>query len=304
MKRTFIVVNASSGGGNDEALAGRLGALFESAGMRAEVLFARGEEISSKVRAAKSQDAELIVAGGGDGTVSAVAGELVGSEVKLGVLPLGTLNHFAKDLGLPLELESAVQAIVSGRSMRVDVGEVNGRVFINNSSLGLYADIVHHREQQQSRLGRGKWPALAWASMSALRRYPFLNVRLCFRGEEHLRRTPFVFIGNNEYQMEGFALGERKSLTQGQLSLYVAQRPGRWRLVQLAMRALMGGLKQARDFDVILGSEIVIESHHRRLRVAADGEIAMMDTPLRYRIRPASLMVVGAAPSPAAALGD
>ncbi len=278
------------------ALVSRLRALFESAAMPAEILVARGGEISSKVSAAIAQHADLIVAGGGDGTISAVAGALVGSEIGLGVLPLGTLNHFAKDLGLPLDLEAAVQAIASGRSMRVDVGDVNGRVFINNSSLGLYADIVHHREKQQRRLGRGKWPALVWASVSALRRYPFLNVRLCVKDEEHLRRTPFVFIGNNEYQMQGFALGERKSLAEGHLSLYVAQRPGRWRLVQLAMRALVGRLKQARDFDIILGSEIVIESHHRGLRVATDGEIAIMSPPLHYRIRPASLIVVGAAP--------
>ena len=296
MKRTVVVLNAASGAGSDEALASRVGALFERAGLPAEILLARGAEISSKVSAAVDQGAELIVAGGGDGTVSAVAGALVGTEIGLGVLPLGTLNHFAKDLGLPLDLESAIQAIATGRSMRIDVGEVNGRVFINNSSLGLYADIVRHREQQQHRLGLGKWPALVWASVSALRRYPFLSVRLGVKGEHHLRRTPFVFIGNNEYQMEGFALGERKSLAEGHLSLYVAQRPGRWRLVQLAMRALVGRLKQARDFDIILGSEIVIDSRHRRLLVATDGEITSMSPPLNYRIRQASLVVVGAAP--------
>jgi diacylglycerol kinase family enzyme len=295
MKRTFVVVNAASGGGSGEALASRLSALFESAGMSAEILLASGADISSKVSAAIAQNADLIVAGGGDGTISAVASALVDTDIELGVLPLGTLNHFAKDLGLPLDLDSAVAAIASGRSIRVDVGEVNGHVFINNSSLGLYADIVHHREQQQRRLGRGKWPALAWASVAALRRYPFLNVSVTLESKEYLRRTPFVFIGNNEYEMEGFALGERKTLDKGQLSFYIAQRPGRWRLVQLAMRALVGRLKQARDFDVILGREFVVKSRHRRLRVALDGEIAMMSPPLRYRIRPASLIVVGTA---------
>lgn len=295
MKRIFVVINKESGGGMDAALEGRVRAAAKNAGLQAEFVFASGADFSSKVAAAVDQGADLVIAGGGDGTISAAAGALVGTGIGLGVLPLGTLNHFAKDLGLPLDLASAFQAIASGRSRRVDVGEVNGRNFINNSSLGLYADIVRHRELQQRRLGRGKWVAMVWAGVSALRRYPFLNVRLCTKDEERLRRTPFVFIGNNEYRMDGFALGERTSLSKGQLSVYVAQRPGRWRLVQLAMRALVGRLKQARDFDIMLGPDFVVESRHRHLRVAADGEIALMRPPLRYRVRPASLIVVGAA---------
>src|SRR5205823_8463154 len=116
-----------------------------------------------------------------------------------GVLPLGTLNHFAKDLGIPLELPDAVRNLVSGQPMAVDVGEVNGRIFLNNSGLGLYPDIVHDREKQQRRLGRGKWPAAVWAALAALRRFPFLSMRVTADGQRLARRTPFVFIGNNAY---------------------------------------------------------------------------------------------------------
>ncbi|MEO8924006.1 MAG: diacylglycerol kinase family protein [Caldimonas sp.] len=293
MKRIVVVVNEGSGHGNDEALAERVRGLFQAAGAAVEVILARGSEVGARAERAVAQQADVVVAGGGDGTVSAVAAVLAGSETALGVLPLGTLNHFAKDLGLPLALDEAVASIVAGRTSHIDVGEVNGRVFINNSSLGLYPDIVRERERQQRRIGRGKWPALVWAGVSALRRYPFLNVRIFALGREHLRRTPFVFIGNNEYRMEGFAIGERNGLAGGCLSLYTAQRPGRLRLVQLAIRALVGRLRQARDFDIVLAAEIIVESRHHRLRVASDGEVTYMTPPLRYRIRPASLIVIG-----------
>jgi len=288
-----VIVNAGSGGGNDAALVDRLADHFKSAGLHAEIELAHGgDEITAAVGNAVARRPRLIVAGGGDGTVSTVAATLVDTGIVFGVLPLGTLNHFAKDLGIPLELDGAVAVLAHGEAAPVDVGEVNGRIFVNNSGLGLYPDIVHDRERQQKRLGPGKWPAFAWAMLAALRRYPFLGVTLVIDGKEVLRRTPFVFIGNNEYRMEGFAIGERSGMEDGLLSLYVAQRPGRWRLFQLAIRALTGRLRQARDFDAILATEIVVQSKKKRLRVAADGEVTVMTPPLHYRVRPASLIVM------------
>jgi diacylglycerol kinase family enzyme len=288
-----VIVNAGSGGGNDQALVDRLAGHFQAAGLHAEVELAHGgDEIAAAVGNAIARRPRLIVAGGGDGTVSTIAAKLVDTGLVFGVLPLGTLNHFAKDLGIPLDLADAVAVLARGQAAPVDVGEVNGRIFVNNSGLGLYPDIVHDRERQQKRLGRGKWPAFAWAMLAALRRYPFLGVTLVVDGKEVLRRTPFVFIGNNEYLMEGFAIGERSGMEDGLLSLYVAQRPGRWRLLQLALRALTGKLRQARDFDAILATDIVVQSKKKRLRVATDGEVTVMTPPLHYRIRPASLIVM------------
>jgi diacylglycerol kinase family enzyme len=299
----IVIVNADSGAGNDAALVDRLAQLFAAAGLSAEIVRAKsGDALAGAVAAAVAKRPRMVVAGGGDGTVSTVAAALVDGEIALGVLPLGTLNHFARDLGIPLDLAGAVAVLAHGRIGRVDVGEVNGRVFVNNSSLGLYPDIVRDRERQQKRLGRGKWPALLWASLAALRRYSFLTVSLQVDGKEALRRTPFVFIGNNRYLMEGFAIGERAGLTDGRLSLYVAQRPGRWRLLLLAIRALVGRLRQARDFDAMLATEIVIRNPRAQLRVATDGEVTAMAPPLNYRVRAASLPVMlpreSAAPMP------
>jgi diacylglycerol kinase family enzyme len=172
------------------------------------------------------------------------------------------------------------------------VGEVNGRVFINNSSLGLYPEIVRDREQRQRRLGHGKWRALFEASIAAARRYPVLKVHVDADGQTLVRRTPFVFIGNNEYTMEGFEIGARPALDRGTLSLYLTQRMGRFGLLQLAVMALFKRLQQARDFDVLALKEFTVRTRHAQLRVATDGEVTRMETPLHYRVRPGALRVI------------
>jgi diacylglycerol kinase family enzyme len=293
MKPATVIINGSAGNGHDDDAARELKQMFADAGLDAAVVVANsGEEMIAAARRALADRPGMVVAGGGDGTINAVASVMVDSGVPFGVLPLGTLNHFAKDLGMPLEREEAVRALAGGRPIQVDVGEVNGRIFLNNSGLGLYPDIVHDREKQQRRLGRGKWVAAFWATVSALRRYPFLSIRLDVDGQRLARRTPFVFIGNNEYKMQGLAIGARECLDGGKLSLYVAQRPGRLGLLRFALRALRGKLGLARDFDVLLADEMEIETHHRRLRVATDGEVTVMQTPLRYRVRPGALTVI------------
>jgi diacylglycerol kinase family enzyme len=175
--------------------------------------------------------------------------------------------------------------------MTVDVGEVNGHVFINNSSLGLYPSIVRVREKRQQ-LGWGKWPAYIWAALAVLRRYPYLNVRVAVDGEELKSRTPFVFVGNNEYEMETLTIGGRSHLDNGRLSLYMTNRTGRLGLVRLALRALLGGLRQEKDFVSLSTEEIWIETRHQHMRVALDGEVIRIAPPLHYRVRPRALRVL------------
>ncbi|MCE3262369.1 MAG: sphingosine kinase [Pseudoduganella sp.] len=288
-----VIVNASAGAGYHPGWRESLAARFASYGLNAEITLAEdANHMMEAARSAVARGAQVVVAGGGDGTMNAVASIVLDSGAVFGVLPMGTLNHFARDLGIPLQLDAAIATLASGRITRVDVGEVNGRIFLNNSSLGLYPDIVRDRQRQQRRLGRGKWTAFGWATLAALRRYPFLSVRLTMGTAGHARRTPFVFIGNNEYQMQGFNIGERMRMDGGQLSVYVAQRPTRWGLLRLALRALFGRLRQAREFDIFQAAELAVETRHRRMRVATDGEVTVMAPPLRYRIRPAALPVI------------
>ena len=292
--RPAVIINASSGADDKEDARARLSEVFSAGGVEARVTLARsGEEIIDLARQAVSENRQPIVAGGGDGTINAVASVLLDTDRTLGVLPLGTLNHFAKDLNVPLDLEAAARVCLDGREARIDVGEVNGRIFLNNSSLGLYPSIVRHREQQQQRLGRGKWPAFVWATLSVLRRYPFLSVRLSTDDQRLIRHTPFVFIGNNEYQMESFNIGARSCIDAGHLSLYVAHRTGRLGLLRLAWRALFGGLRDEQDFDALCTKEVAIETRRpKRVRVATDGEVTIMTTPLNYRVRPGALRVL------------
>ena len=255
------------------------------------VLIQDGNELLDEAGRASKEGVPLVIAAGGDGTVSAVASRLAGTTTVLGVLPMGTLNHFAKDLGLPVDLEAALDVLANGRTVSVDVGEVNGRVFINNSSIGIYPDIVLDRERQRRRLGRGKWPALLVACLNVLRRHPSLKVELQVDGDPLLRRSPFVFIGNNRYEVEGFAVGSRRALDAGRLSLYMAHHGGRFGLLRLALLALLHRLEQAEDFETLEADELVIRPGRRRIRVAADGEVLVMQTPLHYRIRPGALQV-------------
>jgi diacylglycerol kinase family enzyme len=288
-----VIINAGAGNPHVAHRSQELAALFLAGGIDVDIRLARtGAEIDTLIRAAVAERPRMLVAAGGDGTISTAAAALAGTDITLGVLPFGTLNHFAKDLGVPLDLEASVQNIVENNVIAVDVGEVNGRVFINNSSLGLYPDIVRDRERQQTRLGRGKWRSFLWASIAVLRRSPFLTVRIEVEGTKRGFATPLVFIGNNEYKMEGFDIGVRESLERGVLSVYIVKRPGRSALVRLSLAALFGRLKQARDFEALTARDFVIETRRRQVLVAADGEVHQMQTPLHYRARPRSLRVI------------
>jgi len=287
-----LIVNTRSGTGS-EGLAQRLEGLYRAAGAEASVLVPnRGADLAGLAKQAAAARPPLIVAAGGDGTMNAVAGALVGSGVALGVIPTGTLNHFARDLGVPLDAADAVVATLDGQAREIDVGEVNGRLFLNNSSVGLYPAMVHRRTKQQRLLGRSKWPAMLWAAHTVLRSHPFMQLTLELHGKTYRRRTPFVFIGNNVYEMQGFDIGRRERLDAGVLSIYVTHRGGRLGLLSLIARALLGRLDQGRDFEGTTASELRIDSRHTRLLVATDGEVAPLELPLRYRIRARALRVM------------
>jgi diacylglycerol kinase family enzyme len=293
-----VIINATSGKGHAPEALAQVAQAFRDAGTRTRIItFGRVENPRELAERALETHPPVLVAAGGDGTVSAVASVVAGTETALGVLPYGTLNHFAKDLSIPLDLQAAARVIVGGRVGKVDVGEVNGRIFLNNASLGLYPLIARERNLQQRRLGRGKWPALFWATMTVLRRSPFLNVRISLDDRVETRRSTFVFIGNNEYVMEGFNIGSRERLDGGRLSIYVSHRSGRWGLLALAARALVGKLHQAEDFDAMTTRSVVIESRRPVLHLALDGEVSIVETPLQYTIRPAALRVMLPAPA-------
>jgi diacylglycerol kinase family enzyme len=290
-----VILNRGAGGAPDGTASPRekIAELYRAAGVDVKIVEPDEQHgLSALAREALDAGEETIVAAGGDGTISAVAAELAESGRSLGVLPIGTLNHFAKDLGIPLDLEAAVRTTLDGRIAAVDAAEVNGRVFINNSSLGIYPQIVSQREAQQERLGRGKWPAFASATLHAFRRFPFLDLRIESEGKQLSRRTAFLFVGNNPYEISGFNLGARPRIDGGMLGLYLTHRTGRLGLFRLALHALLGRVDQAKDFEAFRVTEARIDTGRPRLLVACDGEVRTMETPLHYRTRANALHVL------------
>ncbi len=286
---TWILNGASS---HVEAARAHITRISREFGVQAHIVVARsGDELSPLAARAVSEKSRPVVAGGGDGTVNAVAGALVGTDTALGVLPIGTLNHFAKDLGIPLRLEDAVRNVFTGQVTKVDVGEVNGRIFVNNSGVGLYPHIVRQREEQQ-RHGHVKWMAFVLAVGSVLRRYSRLRVRLHMDEAEALARvTPFVFVGNNRYEIAGLEIGRRASLDSGLLWVCMAPRTGRRNLVCMALRALTGRVTD-HELNASEVEEISVQTATPRVNVSTDGEVSVMDAPLHYRISPQALDVV------------
>ena len=290
-ERLTCILNSSAGSNRARESRDRLANLFSEHGAPAEILLAtKGEEIPTLTRRAIEENSRPVVAAGGDGTINGVAAALVGTDTPLGVLPLGTFNHFAKDLNIPMKLEAAVANIFSGQIARVDAGEVNGRLFLNNSSLGLYPAIVHEREQQQ-RKGLAKWVAFAEAVVFVFRRYSSMYVNLRVDDKNQTDRTPFIFVGNNPYDLSGLSIGARARLDTGKLWVCLAPHAGRMQLLRLALQALFGE-PSPRDLVNFGAEEFLIGTDRDRLRVATDGEVATLRTPLHYRSLPKALNVI------------
>jgi diacylglycerol kinase family enzyme len=288
---TAVVLNDSSGTGDCSAKGKRLEEIFGEAGREVRLTVARnGDQLRQTMEDAVSGGCQELVAGGGDGTINTAASVLAGKNIPLGVLPLGTLNHFAKDLGIPLELDDAARVVLEGSECRVDLGEVNGRVFVNNSSIGVYPAVVRLRERYQAG-GLGKWIAALWASLVVLRRHSFMGVRITVDEQATVRRTPFVFVGNNEYKVVGLHAGSRESLVGRHLAVYVLHADRRMGLLRLAWSVLRKGVEQAKELDLLTVEEATIETKRVWVPVALDGEVVPLRAPLDYRIRPAALTV-------------
>ncbi len=289
-KRVRVFLNTGSGVGGCSAV--EVAGLFEAQGWTCECTrMGFGVDVAALAR---GEAADVVyVAAGGDGTVNAVASAVAGSGRAMGVLPVGTLNHFARDLKLPLELEAAVAAITNGEVRAVDAGEVNGAVFVNNSSIGVYPLMVLERERMR-KSGRGKWAALVVASMKSFVRFRCLQVELEVEGKAVRYTTPFVFVGNNEYCLDGLRLGERERMDRGELAVYLAPGARRGTILRMVFAAFFGRMKDVPEYEEYKVERLTVKVGRRPLRVSLDGEVRRMRGPLEYRSRPGAVQVLGA----------
>ena len=284
-----VIVNAAGGAANraGESLGERIEEAFARAARPIALELVDGEGLSPAL--ARHAGARRIVVGGGDGTLGTAAAAVSDNGGELAVLPLGTRNHFACQLGVPPDLEAAARLAAAGEARLVDFGRANSRVFINNLSAGAYVDLVRQREASRLPKLLATIPA-AWSTLRKLRSRSF---KLSIDSEAASIRTPLLFVGNNRYEVKEGRAGERVSLDDGMLSIFAVAPLSRTALVAAAVRTLVARPRMHRDFALDrTAREVRIMGPGASLEVALDGERVRFDLPLTIAIVPRALAVV------------
>jgi diacylglycerol kinase family enzyme len=296
--RIAVLLNVTAGildAQHGDILRETLAVAFKQHGIWVALQLLTGSDLHAAAQQAvqriRNQELDAIVVGGGDGSIRTIAHVLAGTDIPLGILPLGTRNHFARDLDIPTSIDEAVALIATGETRLVDVGEVNGETFINNSSIGFYPYLVRERERRRRRGGVPRWIALLLSGLRVLRHLPLRRLTITAGGSVEPYRSPIVFISNNEYRLKAPGFGRRQRLDGGELCIYIPMAQSRLALVRLAARAVTGQLELERDLRVMRVSTAEIGSRASRLLVAQDGDVAVLHSPLHYRIRPGALRV-------------
>lgn len=285
-----VLVNA--GGGTARAkgdkLRDEIEEAFAAVGLAIDLRLLSGHELATVASAVS--DRPLVVIGGGDGTLGSAAQALVdGGGAALGILPLGTRNHLAVELGIPSDLAGAAQLIATGARRRIDLARVNGQAFVNNASVGFYPRLVRERDE----IGLPKKLAAIPATTRALGRMRHHRMRLDLPGGRRQVITPMLFVGNNRYTLERGHLGEREALDDGMLSVYAVASRRRLALIGFALRTLAGRADPDRDFAAIGDTrELTVRGRSDRIDIALDGEVRRLAMPLRFTIGPGALTVV------------
>lgn len=292
--RLSLVINATSGsmseGITPEAIRDKIAAAGHEVAHEASD---DNAPLPERIEAAARQGGiEAVVVAGGDGTMACAASVMAGRETPLGLLPLGTMNLLAKDLGLPLDLDEAVATLASGRPKRIDVGEVNGHVFLISSMLGLPAQMAKYREAQRGRADLRGTMRFAAGLTRHLWRYPRERVTCTIDGAEHPLHAHMLVVVNNDFVEKPGQVLVRDPVDGGRLTLYVGRRLTIWRMLRLASGIAVGDWHRLPGLERQVVGALEIASNQRALRVMNDGEIRLIDAPLRYSIRPRALAVI------------
>jgi YegS/Rv2252/BmrU family lipid kinase len=293
MARVTVLLNRGGGAVRaDPKVGDNVTEALRAAGLDPQVELIAGGDCAVRARAVAERGDELLVVGGGDGTISAAASALVGTKTLLGILPLGTLNHFARDLGVPNDLAEAAKLIASRKSRQVDVAEMNDRIFINNSAIGLYPLMVLDRDLQRRKLGRSKRLAMIVASFRTLARFGHQRLTLTVNDEKARVDTPLLFVGNNDYRLDLGAPGKRESVEDGVLSVFVMRKKTRRGFIAASLRALFNREKPDDMVRLEHVERLRVTSKKSVLAVSLDGEVVGAETPLTYNIRKKALRVI------------
>jgi YegS/Rv2252/BmrU family lipid kinase len=281
--------NPSSGAKTQPAELPALEQAANDAGLEV-VRVARNLDCSSLIRERMRAGTRLFVAAGGDGTINSVIQPLIQTDAILGVIPVGTYNHFAKDLGIPLPWRDALEVVVGGATKPIDTARINGRFFVNNVSMGLYPELVARREEK----GRDypRWKARLFAAFATLQKYPHVAVILESEHHQEVIRTHVLIISNNSYDLSRLGIqAPRLALEEGRLSVYWLPHVPRLALTRFVAHYLAGRVREAPGFRSFRTSRVKVDSSKHHLHLGVDGEVVTMDTPLVITIVPQSLSV-------------
>ena len=299
-----FIINAASGSAGAAAKRDAIEAALNAAGRDGELMFAPAAELAAVARAAAAKAKvarSAIVAVGGDGTINAVAQAAHAEGCAMGVVPQGTFNYFARTHGLPAEPGAAVQALLQAVPQPVQVGSVNGTVFLVNASLGLYPQLLEDREAYKARFGRSRLVALGSAFATLMREHRQLRLRIEQGGQVRSVRTPTLFVGNNRLQLEQVGLPPAACVEGGSVAAVMLKPIGTLAMLWLLVRGAFGSLGDADDVESFDFQQMLVtparRSGRRGVKVAFDGEIAWMRPPLRFEVaaRPLWLLMPAAA---------
>lgn len=260
---------------------------FNALGVDYQLTATAGDIVAAAHQAAAH--CQVLIAAGGDGTVGAVASVAVATNKPLGVIPAGTLNHFAKDASLPLDIAKAAAVITAGHLSHIDYATAGDRLFLNNASLGVYPKLVRRREQQEAALG--KWPALA-QEVIALLRQPLRRRKftLTYNGSTHRVSSPFIFIGNNNYHSSNSEFGSRTRLDGGKLTLFVYTHTS-WLKFGVELVKAFRGKPTHPAMLTAHPTQIIVNTSSATTEIATDGEVSRLSLPLTITIHPQALAV-------------
>jgi diacylglycerol kinase family enzyme len=289
MLRYGIVVNQNSGSVTD-SMREDFAATLEASKLDYRIKFVDGGEMLVTAQKLVKEGCTALVAGGGDGSLGQIAGFAAGENIPFAALPFGTLNHFAKDLGLPSDHVALIQILEAEKTKQIDFATAGDKVFLNNSSIGIYPELVFRREDREHRLG--KWPAAALSLIDIIRK-PLSCVSLTIIHDQHKLtvKTPFVFVGNNDYGFDSFGVNKREKLDGGVLSLCIFRGQSRPLLAWHLLRSAIGRPAEG-VLDCYSAKNIVVVSANENLDITFDGEIAQQQSPVRYSIHKKSLTII------------
>ncbi|MFV5517174.1 diacylglycerol/lipid kinase family protein [Acinetobacter towneri] len=226
----------------------------------------------------------VVVAAGGDGTLNAVAAKLKGTNIPMGILPLGTFNYVARLLNIPLDLIDAAQVIATGTTRAVHVAQINQHIYLNNASLGLYPLFIQKRERYNQYLGRLPLHAYTSGLDVLIRDRKELKLKIAVDGKLYPLKTPLIFFGNNQLQLSELNLRIAQAAEQGKVAGVVVAKSDKLTLFKILWQMIQGKLDQASDIYSFAADQVVIHSTQTQLTVALDGEIVKMRPPLRISV--------------------